>query len=409
MCFATTSMRQPRIDGREILRLVDEEVLEDERLLALPQLAADELVGAHQERVVLRIERGAVVRTERLGVGAEVVLVLRLGLFSRRGLALGAIPGIEIEHRGAAIGAPAPGPLELIGAQLRIRRFGERGLDGVEIGEQLGPEMKHPARVLAGPRIGAEHGRALCHQAQHHRVRLQLGDDRGRALLHRRFEPGERALPGAGHPLAERLHRDAGEPERREDLADVRAERRAADDDQHLVRREAVARVVVEERHAVDADGRLAAAGAALDDDDAGVGPRDEIELPRIEERRDLREMPVLLGGEARAHAERALHVLRADGRALPAGQLGGGDADRLPSLVGADDRALRRGDAAELALVDGDGAPDEHLALDLALAEGLLVLRAFLVAVIDSGSRARAASRRCARPLCRRPASSCR
>ena len=123
---------------------------------------------------------------------------------------------------------------------------------------------------------------------------------------------GKARCRAARDPLAERLDRDAADAERGEDLADVRAERGAADDDEHLVGREAVARVEVEERHPVDADGRLAAAGAALDDDDARVGPRDEIELPRVEERGDLGQVPVLARGEARAHAERARHVARA-------------------------------------------------------------------------------------------------
>ena len=43
----------------------------------------------------------------------------------------------------------------------------------------------------------------------------------------------------------------------------------------------------LQERHSVHADGRLAAAGATLDDHQPRVGARDQLELPSVEQRRE--------------------------------------------------------------------------------------------------------------------------
>ncbi len=78
--WRVTGVHQEReVDRREILRLVDEEVLVDERVLALAQLAADELVGAQEEGVVLGIEEGALVLVELFVVGAAALLVALFG------------------------------------------------------------------------------------------------------------------------------------------------------------------------------------------------------------------------------------------------------------------------------------------------------------------------------------------
>jgi hypothetical protein len=142
--------------------------------------------------------------------------------------------------------------------------------------------------------------------------------------------------------------------------------------------------VVREERHAVHADGRLAAARAALDDHDARVGPRDELELARIEQRGDLGQVAVFLGRERRARAQRAAHVLGPHGLALAPRELHRAPLEPAPAALAPHEDALRGRDAQQRALVDGDRAARQHRALDLALAEGLLVLRAFLVAVVE-------------------------
>ncbi len=63
----------------------------------------------------------------------------------------------------------------------------------------------------------------------------------------------------------------------------------------------------------MQADGRLAAAGAPLDDDHAGVARGDEVELARIDERGDLGEMAVERlarpTGAAPSHSPRAGRV----------------------------------------------------------------------------------------------------
>jgi hypothetical protein len=90
------------------------------------------------------------------------------------------------------------------------------------------------------------------------------------------------------------------------------------------------------------------------------------------------------LGADAHRYARGACCVVGSHGGALAAGELGRADAERSPSVGRIDEEALRRGDAEELAVVDGDGAAREDPALDVALAERLLVVGALFVAVVD-------------------------
>jgi hypothetical protein len=166
---ATHAEEHGEVHGREVLRLVDEEVLVEQGVLALLQLAAEELVGAEEERVVLGIEHRAIVRADLLGVGAQALALVvgRRGVVG--GLALGAIAGIEIDHGGAAIGAPAPRAADLLGAELGIGLLREGGEHAGLIGEHLGPE---PEAITA--RVAAERGSAISslarslEEAEHH-------------------------------------------------------------------------------------------------------------------------------------------------------------------------------------------------------------------------------------------------
>ena len=106
----------------------------------------------------------------------------------------------------------------------------------------------------------------------------------------------------------------------------------------------------------VQADGRLAAAGAALDDDHAGVGRGDELELARIDERGDLGQVaiePLAPPGAGAQHAalargRRARCPARRRARSR-------GSSMRAPAPPSRRARSpLRAGDAHELALVDG-------------------------------------------------------
>src|SRR5688572_7654662 len=71
----------------------------------------------------------------------------------------------------------------------------------------------------------------------------------------------------------------------------------------------------------MQANRRLAAAGAALDHDQAGVGLRDELELTRIDERGDLAQVLVVTVRQRTAYAEPSATALGASGRALSAAE----------------------------------------------------------------------------------------
>ena len=91
-----------------------------------------------------------------------------------------------------------------------------------------------------------------------------------------------------------------------------------------------VGKVVGEVGEAVQADRGLAAAGAALDDDHAGVARGDEIELARIDQRGDLGQVAV---ERLPARGRGAQHAARgADGGVLPAGELVRRQVGALPA-----------------------------------------------------------------------------
>jgi hypothetical protein len=139
------------IDRREILRLVDEEVLVRERDLALPELAANLLIDAKEKRVVFDVELRALVAADRFVVGAQLFFVLGLGRIFHlgRGFSFGAIAGIELDHGRAAIGAPSPSALQVGGPELGIGRGSECRAERLVVGEDLGPETDRPTRVFA--------------------------------------------------------------------------------------------------------------------------------------------------------------------------------------------------------------------------------------------------------------------
>src|SRR5690606_17242681 len=162
---------------------------------------------------------------------------------------------------------------------------------------------------------------------------------------------------------------------------DVALERLVEDHHQHPVRPEAALVGEAQVGEPVQADGGLAAAGTALDDDQAAVRRGDELELARIDQRRDLGEEAVLATVAVPPDAElaRLVVLLGAHRRALAAREPARALAGAEPGAVAAaDERALRRADALELPAVDRDGAAGEDLAVHLAPAELLVVFVAF-------------------------------
>ncbi len=158
----------------------------------------------------------------------------------------------------------------------------------------------------------------------------------------------------------------------------------------------------------MQADGGLAAAGRALHGDEARGRLRDQLELARVDERRDRRAGGGR-GGGRRSRRGRACRAWRAGGggrqpeRAAVAG-VGAGDqrggravaGDLQPRLPGGDlapgaraqiarEGPLRRGDPAQIGVDDGDRAARQHLALDQPIAEALLVGVPFFVAVEEA------------------------
>ena len=163
------------------------------------------------------------------------------------------------------------------------------------------------------------------------------------------------------------------------------------DDDEHAIGTEARGIGEREVRHAVETHGRLAAAGAPLNRDDACGRARDELELLLIEHRRDGRQKLVLphlaVGSDAqstgfeRRGSSTACNVMPR--RLQP-------DVARLEPLPRravrlAHEDPLARADPHELPLRDGHASTREHLPLDLTSSELLVVVVPLLVAVEDA------------------------
>ena len=238
-------------------------------------------------------------------------------------------------------------------------------------------------------------GHALVDEVEHHRVLLHARDEARRVVAGRVGNLREVLLALAMHPLGVRRDVHALDAEPRQHAHDVRRQRAVEDHHHHVVRREALGIVEREVRHAVQPDGRLAGAGAALDHREARRRARDELELPRVDERGDLREVLVLAPLDADAELAAGLRRLatlvlggRSHRRELAALELRRVHRGPRPALLGAEVHALRRHDALELAAADDHRAAHGHHALEGLAAELLLVVVALLVAVVDPRDR---------------------
>jgi hypothetical protein len=257
-------------------------------------------------------------------------------------------------------------------------------------------------RLLPGLGVGGRGRHRVVDHPEHRRVLLRPRDRGRRLLVVLVGQAAEVRCALLLRPALERRHRDAVAAslllaeQRREHPRDVADERVVEDDDEHPVGPEALGILEREVREPVEADRRLAAARAALDDDEARVGPRDELELARIDEGGDLRQVPVLAPLDPRAELaarlpqrRRAVVAFGPHRRALAAREARRGLAGALPLTVdAAHEDALRRADAAQEARADRERAPREHLAVHVAAAEVLLVDVALFVAVVDAAHR---------------------
>ncbi len=251
------------------------------------------------------------------------------------------------------------------------------------IAQQVGPDLDHRARrLLAG--VG---GAGALELVQQRGVALDAGDGGDRVVDDRRPQPGDLGAQLARGQLAERHDADAGHAQRRQQLADVGGQRGAAGDDRQLARRELVGKGKRQVPEPVQADGGLAAAGAPLDDDHAGVARRDEVELARIDQRGDLGQVPVERLPSDGSGAQ--LSALGADGGLLSAGQLVRRQIGPRPFPVrAAGPDALRAGHAAQDAAFDGQDPARHDLPLDVAIAEALFVVAPLGVTIEELAHR---------------------
>ncbi len=231
----------------------------------------------------------------------------------------------------------------------------------------------------------------LVDEPEHDRMLLEPSHHRGRVLGVVGRQIGHRLQPDLRGPALVGHHLHALDAERREHLGDVADERVVEDDHQHLVGPEAAAVLEGQVGQPVQADGGLAAAGAALDDHQARGRLADQLELARVDQRGDLAEglvLAALVGVGADAEG-RLVVLLRTHRRALATAELGGAGPGPTPGAVElADEGPLGRADPLEPALTDAQRAPNEHVALDLAVAEEFVVVVALFVAVVDAAHR---------------------
>jgi hypothetical protein len=195
-------------------------------------------------------------------------------------------------------------------------------------------------------------------------------------------QPRDLGAQRARGEAAERPRAHAAHAQRRQHLADVCGQSGAVRDHRQPPRGK-IARVRVREvGEAVQTDGGLAAARPTLDDDDARTARGDDVELARIDQRRDLGQVAVqrlAAGRRGTQHAARG-----AGSGVLAASERGLGQVGALPRAMSARARpdALRAGDAQEHAVFDRQRAPRDDIALDVALAETLLVVAALRVTI---------------------------
>jgi hypothetical protein len=220
--------------------------------------------------------------------------------------------------------------------------------------------------------------------------------DRGHHVLGQGgVEPGDRPVQLARGPVVEGDHAHPGQAQGGQDLTDVRGQARALRDHHHALGRETIGEGETQIGQAVQPDSGLAAARAALNDDHARVRGGHDVELARVDERRDLGQVPVepLL-----VLARRSQHSAAGNGPgrgSFAARQLAQGRVREVPSVgavlvrcLALDPNPLRTGDTKQLPILDGDCAPDQDVALDLALAKGFFKVAALGVAVVDLADR---------------------
>ena len=222
---------------------------------------------------------------------------------------------------------------------------------------------------------------------------LHARDVLGRIVVVERRRFRQAAHAGLARPARVGHDRHAAHAERRQHATDVADEALRRHHEQRVARAEPPRIFEVQERDAVERDRGLAGAGATLDHHDAGARLRDEVELFLIDQRRDLGKALVRAHLRAVVDAELALLAGRRDwprGLAHAAVEHRGHLADGLEprALRIAQVRALRCADAAEVALRDRDVAANLDEPLDGAAGDLVLVVVAFLVAVVDARDR---------------------
>ena len=139
-----------------------------------------------------------------------------------------------------------------------------------------------------------EIGDVLIDRTQHRGMLLQSDYVRRRVLDVARAELGNVTAPLLLCPELEGLHGNFLDAQGWKDTRNVPDEGVVEDDDEHLVRTEALRILKCEVGKPVKPDRRLAASGAALNDDEPRGWLADQVELTRVDERGDLGKMLVL-------------------------------------------------------------------------------------------------------------------
>ena len=156
-------------------------------------------------------------------------------------------------------------------------------------------------------------------------------------------------------PALEGLDRHVADPESRQHPRDVSDQRVVEDDDEHLVGAEPLRILECQVREPVEPDGGLAATGTALNDDEPRRGLADQLELPGVDERRDLGE--VLVFSQilvADPELPGTMMGLGTHGSPLPARELGREISHPPPQVLArTSEGPLRRPDPPELAACD--------------------------------------------------------
>ena len=193
-------------------------------------------------------------------------------------------------------------------ARQRLEPQRERELLGVFPGAL---DQRARAGVGSGRQHGVEHlpiqlAQAVFDQPEHGGALLELARGCRRLLGDLLGQEREVIAAQLLHPVLVDDHLHALDAERRQHARDVAGERLVEDHHQHAVGAEALGLLVGEVRQAVQTDGGLAAAGAALDHHEARARARDQLELTRVDQRGDLGQVLVLAPLAVAADAELA-------------------------------------------------------------------------------------------------------